>query len=192
MFDSDLSTPRGELLTWAYRLASYDAVALGGQDLMYGRKIGVEKFRALGVPWVCSNMESGREELSVRRYAILNRGGRRIVVVALLGKVVHRDALTRGNPPVVLSDPREALESLLPELRAQADVICLLAHMPSAQAEQIFAKTNGIDVLVLGHDQRLTTPDPPDAVVTLKRGNRYAPEPPGETRSHSELRRNQD
>jgi len=156
VFDSSTSQAYGDLLTWAYRLCSYDAVALGSLDVMYARKVGAERFKAMGIPWVCANMESGADELGVVKYRILERGNKRIAVTAILGtRLVNRDILKNGDPPIVLTNPVAALNTLMAELRPKVDVICVLAHLERSQSEYVLNNVQGIDLIILGHDKGL-------------------------------------
>jgi len=157
IFDSATSHLWGNLLTLAYHTCRYDAVALGSLDVMYARKVGAEEFRAMDLPWVCGNMETGREELGVVKYRILRRGKYKVGVTAFLEPyLVNQDVLREVSPPINLSNPGDVLPGLVEELRKRADVVCVLAHMERPQAEQLFKRTKGIDLFIMGHDKRLT------------------------------------
>jgi hypothetical protein len=58
-----------------------------------------------------------------------------------------------------LQPPAKAAEPLVSELRARkVDWIVVLFHGPLAEAERLARKVRGIDLVVIGHEQRLVEP----------------------------------
>ncbi len=55
-------------------------------------------------------------------------------------------------------DYQTVLEKLVPELRCQADVVFVLAHIGPSQARELANVVPGIDVLIAGHDGVLLDP----------------------------------
>ncbi len=53
----------------------------------------------------------------------------------------------------VWRDPATALKEVLPDLRARADVVVVLAYLPLDQAKALAAELTDVDVMIVGHTQ---------------------------------------
>ena len=143
---------RAALVLRAYRRMGVDAITLGERDLA----LGPEMLRALSketrVPVVAANIlgSDGRPVFPPDR--IVRAGAETVGVFGVL-------ELAAGQPPapggVTITDPVAAAKTAVASLRAQgARVVVGLFHVAGglARARQIAGATQGVDVIVLGHD----------------------------------------
>jgi hypothetical protein len=150
----------------------YDAVGIGEMDLNFGLGALSKDARAYKLPVVCANLIARVDSVKVRgegkEYAaadrlgtafapwrIVEKEGIRIGFIGVLSpaaklpraSVSSIDALTYS-----LEDPVAAVKGVLPEVRAQCDVVVVLAHMDQIEAQHFAEAVPGIDLMVLGHD----------------------------------------
>jgi len=126
----------------------YDAVTLGGAEA----KLGADVLRSIAadpdLPWVSANLhDDARGGRLVAPFRVIERDGIRVGVTGVTAQ--KRDALEEIGIRVV--DPLPALQEILPELRAQSDVLVLLCDAGITEAKRISAGVQEhIDVVVVG------------------------------------------
>ncbi len=126
----------------------YEAIVLGTDDL----RLSTNELVAASVPiagestpFVCANAAVLDWEL-MPASKVIERGGVKIGVTAVVG-AEWKDDVERDE--VVLKDPVEGLEAVLPELAAaQCDVLVLLAHASVKEAKQLARRFPQFDVVV--------------------------------------------
>lgn len=153
----------------------YDAVAFGNHDFDFrpsgaAGMLRAARAKAAALPRLLisnlrfSESDSGDDALErafrdypVRGYTVVERGGLRIGIFALLGKDAAEDA--RFARPVTFSDPVEAARKTVKILRERekVDLIVCLSHGGTnpdsrhSEDEKLAAVAPGIDVIVSGH-----------------------------------------
>ncbi|MCS7208994.1 MAG: bifunctional metallophosphatase/5'-nucleotidase [Fimbriimonadales bacterium] len=149
---------RGEADVACMNACEYDFATLGNHEFSNTldevlRLVRMGKFQT-----VCANLRyRDTNEPLVPPYVITQVGELR---VALFGLVMTDTQNYRGaRERVAVLNPFEVALQLVPQLRAQADVVILISHLGISDEERLAREVPGIDVIVGGHSHtRLTTP----------------------------------
>jgi 2',3'-cyclic-nucleotide 2'-phosphodiesterase/3'-nucleotidase len=144
----------------AYAELGYDAVAVGDQELETGAQ-AVASWRGR-FPLLANNLTLCLEDRCVffdPQPLVMTRGGETVGLLALLDPRVlalYPEELRRS---LKLEEPGQAAAALVSALRARAvDWVVVLYHGPLEEAELLAARVPGIDLVVVGHEQRLVLP----------------------------------
>lgn len=128
-----------------------DAMGVAPRDLQFGLAFLRSEVRRAGLAVVCANLTdrtTGRLAFPASR--IVERGGRRIGVFALIG---DRFDLGPARDSLRVEDPEGAAERTIAALRAQgAEVVVLLAQMGRVGGEDLASAVPGVDAVVLGNE----------------------------------------
>lgn len=151
-----------ELLSQAilasYADLGYDAVAVGDQELADGIPRLLE-YRET-VPLVCHNLavcfDEDRCVFVTLEPVLITRGGLRIGILALIDPEVFALDPEELAGSLQITCPPQAAAGLVRELREQgAELTVLLYHGPDEKARSLALAVEGLDVVVVGHEQRL-------------------------------------
>ncbi len=108
---------------------NYDAIALGASDLrLPAGEVAAVAAAVEGQknPFTSANVGLfGMDSDLTAPYKIIEAGGKKIGVVAVLGNSERKDL---KNDEVSTVDPEEALKKILPKLKVKTDVLILLSH----------------------------------------------------------------
>ncbi len=131
-------------------MIGYDALGLGERELAFG----YARFQAIAakskVPILAANLidkKSGKP--AFKQSVVLKKGGLKVGVFALVGPKITLPGKTADS--LVIEDPIESAQTMVAQLRKQADVVVLLAHLGRTEGEDLAAQVPGIDVVVLAH-----------------------------------------
>ena len=131
-------------------LIGYDAIGIGERELGFG----IERLKTLSakakLPIVASNLvtrEGGKPVFLASR--IVKKGNVKVGIFSLLSPKIELTAETLSQ--VKVEDPLATATMMVAELRKQADVIVLMAHLGRVEGEDLAAQVPGIDVVVLAH-----------------------------------------
>lgn len=154
--DPDLS----EAVLASYRELGYDAVAVGDQELSDGVEALASYCKRF--PLVSHNLSLCFEDRCLYvslEPLLLRKSGARVGLVALLDPEVFRLYPQELKNRIKLGSPGRCAEVSAKSLKEQ-DVrwIVLLYHGPMREAEKIARRVPGIDLIVVGHEQRLVAP----------------------------------
>jgi hypothetical protein len=142
---------KAEAVLDVYRLAAYDLIALGDQDLL-GGEITPERLLGL-LPFACANVTPlTNDRPPFPATLILERGGVKVGLVA----VIHPDCFATGPDLAALgyavSDWREPLRAAVAELKAAGcDIVIVLSHLGVPGEVEIAQNFDGVDLVVGGH-----------------------------------------
>jgi len=140
-----------ELVAKSMHRMGYDAINLGELDLL----LGEHALRTLASPasprLVSTNLEGpvGRWQ----PYLLKEVAGVKIAVLGIVSP-----ALAAKVPFVKARPPEEVLRSIVPRVRAQADLCVLLSHMTRQETLELLSRVPGIDVAIVGHGFRKFEP----------------------------------
>jgi len=134
---------QGKIVIEAMNLMGYDAMALGERDLQLGPKTLRQRMADAAFPFLSANVEL-KGKLFAEPYVIKEIDGHRIAIIGLTG--VIPDAAHGFQ----VRDPLETAQRLVAELRPQADIIILLAHVGQEMEQRLKEEVEGIDVIVGG------------------------------------------
>jgi hypothetical protein len=163
---SDEARLKAEVAYRAMAAMGFQAIALGEGDFLHGLPFVRAQIKAYPDLFVCANLRDSATGLPLcrpyvtRTYA--SRGGGsaplRVAVTAFLGpgllsQVPLASAKGRG---VRALDPISVARTLIPKLRAQADVVIALCHDDADEVSRLLKAVPGIDLAVLGHSTEYT------------------------------------
>ncbi len=142
---------QGYLDIEAMNRLGYDAMCLGVHDFDYGVGVLKQRMGEAKFPVLSANIISRDTGTSFAQpYVIIERDGARLAIFGLTtGEIADRVA-GRNFEGLSVQDPIEAARSLVPELRAKADVVIALTHMGVNEDIRLASKVQGIDVIVGG------------------------------------------
>jgi len=143
-------------------LLGYDAMAVGNHEFDKSPAVLTMQRKLAAFPMLSANIYRGGERIFAP-YKLFNLGGVRVAVMGL----TTEDTLKLGNPDnmraLEFRSPIQEAAKLVPELRAQADVVIAATHMghyangqhgiqAPGDVEMARAVT-GLDLVVGGHTQ---------------------------------------
>lgn len=143
-------------------LLGYDAMAVGNHE--FDKPLAVlEKQRAWSrFPLLSANVYRGSQRL-FEPYRIFERGGWRIAVIGLTTDDTAKMVLPENVQGITFRKPAEELATLLPQVRAKADMVIAATHMghyPDGKAGvnapgdvELARAVKGLDLIVGGHSQ---------------------------------------
>ena len=156
----------------SYAELGYDAVALGDQEFSNGAQ-AVASWRGR-FPLSANNLTLCLEDRCVffsPEPLIKNRGGETVGVLALLDPRVFALYPEELRRSLKLEEPAQAAAPLVSALRARpVDWVVVLYHGPLEEAERLAARVPGIDLVVVGHEQRLVLPRLVDGTLLVSPG----------------------
>jgi hypothetical protein len=155
----------------------YDAVTPGDLELLYG----IDAIKGLysrqpGIQVVSANIQDRSGNLVWPAYTVIEKGGFRYGVTGVTGAAFYTFNVKRGIQKAdefTLTDTKEALAKVVPELREQSDLVVVLLHEGPGDARRLAEEVEGIDVVVVGHNPGyMFNPDRVGNTLLLRGGNR--------------------
>ena len=131
----------------------YAAVNVAPVDMNFGIEALRQKAKETQVDLISSNLKrKANDEYVFNPYVIRNVKGIR---VAFLGVMQDGEPISPANnegEDVVVQDPQEAVQALVPEVRTKADVVVVFSHLSQRRTQQMADEVDGIDVALSGGD----------------------------------------
>lgn len=109
------------------------------------------------IPYVTSNLkvvEDGVSRPLAYPYLIREVGGVKVGLLGVIGSSEFTKARLPEGLQLVFEDPLDAVHSLLPKVREEAEVVVLMAHMDGRTTEQLADDLEGVDVVLAGNRAR--------------------------------------
>ncbi len=130
----------------------YDAATLGNHEFDYGWPLIPKYLRAARFPIVSANVVDPQGRLLTgRAYVIRNVKGIRVAVIgAIMGSLLSYATPERMGPWRALP-PIDAVRKYAAELRPQADLIVVLAHLELAEQPELLRSVPDLGVIIAGH-----------------------------------------
>ena len=133
----------------ALRVIGYEAINLGHNDLRLPAPLLLSVVAPVGQKqseFVSANVAlfdfSADQWMS--RYRIVEAGGKRVGITSVLGESYQQEI---QNSDLAFMDPEEALAKIVPQLKAQADILVLLADAADEEAFALVKKFPEFNVL---------------------------------------------
>jgi len=136
----------------------YEVFGVGQWDLNYGLEYLRQTEAKYGFTFVNANLKrDGEDTLLFPPYAMREIAGLKVALISVLSPRYKIVTMTSEPDNFVVESPRDALDKQLPELKAKADLVILLAQMPSAEIRQMLldmGADSGIDICIEGTDPK--------------------------------------
>jgi 2',3'-cyclic-nucleotide 2'-phosphodiesterase (5'-nucleotidase family) len=150
---------QGQTSVAAMNMLGYDAMVLGPQDLALGpavlrQRIAEARFAILSANAVVS----ATGELMVTPFVIRELSGNKVALVGISGG---------GTNELVVRNPLQTAQSVVAQVKSQADVIILISHAGASVDRQIADAVPGIALIVSGGPRALPAPWRSDKTGTL-------------------------
>ncbi len=166
----EFNEPKSHFIAKMMGYLGYDAIAVGEMDLNYGLEKLVGDVDEYDLNVTCANIvakEGGavsrrttplQEELGTAfpPYIVVERNGVRFGFVGILSPETKSRAVgTSGEVEAmtyIIKEPWQAVAAVLPEARAECDLVILLAHMDQFDLEMRLPDFPDIDLVIRGHN----------------------------------------
>lgn len=138
----------------ALGMIGYDAVCLGEKDLAFGPEFLNALSAKYGVPFVCANaVDAKTGKPMFPPYRVVDRNGVKVAFIGVASPERHIVAQVEADLStwgIRIEDPGEHLAKYVEQMRAESDLIVMLAHTGIETAE-FLAENAPVDVIVVGH-----------------------------------------
>lgn len=136
----------------------YVAMGLGNHDLDYGRQSLLERRQAAFFPILCANVYRAEDNTPLLDpYTVINEGGVRIALTSFAGPDWPHIVPADVQAGLRFADPIETARQLIPQLKAQADLVVVLGHQYLKDDYALARTVPGIDIIIGAHEHaRLT------------------------------------
>ena len=135
-------------------LLGLDMATVGNHEFDYGWK-GVEEFeKTAHYPLVSDNVVNAQGQLLTHRgYVIRKVDGVRIAMIGvMLGDLVGNLATEEAVGPWKVEPVVDAVRKTVAEIRGKADLIVVVGHIHSSEADQIVHQIPEVSIVVIGHE----------------------------------------
>jgi 2',3'-cyclic-nucleotide 2'-phosphodiesterase (5'-nucleotidase family) len=136
----------------AVNLMGYTSMNVGTDEFSLGVNFLKEKSADLNFPLVASNLSyaEGASRFT-KKYVITQAGGLKVAVLGVMSPGILDKMPRSGTFGVVeVIPPGEALESLLPGIRKEADIVILLSQLGLTETKRLVEALEGIDLAIYG------------------------------------------
>jgi 2',3'-cyclic-nucleotide 2'-phosphodiesterase (5'-nucleotidase family) len=133
----------------------YDVVTPGPNEMIEG----LEKLQGLygkapQIQVVSANVTDKSGKQIWPDYTVIDRGGVKFGITGVTDPAFYAFNQSRGlqkHDDFEFKDMRETLDRVVPELRPKCDLLVVLLHTASKDAEKVLQGLDGVDVAVVGH-----------------------------------------
>lgn len=155
---SEAERRQTEFLCEETRKLGYEVFGVGSNDLNFGLEFLRNQEKKHGFVFTNANLRmAGQTKELFPPFVVREVGGMKVGYISVISPRYEIVTMTAKPDNFEVLSPREALEKHLPELRKQAQLIVLLAQMPSQDIRQMLMDMGpgtGIDICVEGRDAR--------------------------------------
>ncbi len=165
---------KGGVIVEAMNMMGYDAMTIGGKDLMLGIEALREREEEADFPFLSANLVLyGSDELLFDPYTIVEIGGRKVGILGLTGSEGSMPQDLIGGDVVDLLKPLEVASQYIAEMFTETDIIVVLSHLGLDMDELLAQEIPGIDLIVGGLTRKLLVePWVVDRTVIVQAGYR--------------------
>ena len=148
--DANFPTLRAETSMKALDLMKYDGMNIADGELSLGLKFFEKLREKTRFPLLSANLYKKENPLG-ETYLIKKFVGFKVGVIGLVSPTFFNVEFL-AKEGLKVKDPEATLKEILPKVKAQADIIILLAHMERIEINMLIQKVPGVDVVVIGHE----------------------------------------
>lgn len=148
---------KSEVAMKSLQMIGYAAFVPGESDIRYLQECSADAESFVKIPAALANVvvPGTEEHLFKKPYVTTTlQGGLRAAVIGLLGPEMLDSGMALKTRAEV-KDPAESLASALPEARASADIVIVIAHMEVERARSL-ASAAGVDLIICTHSKAHT------------------------------------
>jgi 2',3'-cyclic-nucleotide 2'-phosphodiesterase (5'-nucleotidase family) len=137
-------------------LLGIDVATLGNHEFDYGWKSIATFLKTARYPVVTDNIVNASGQLLTGKgYVIKQLGGIRIAIVGvMLGDLVGNLSTEEQVGPWKVEPVVDAVRKTVDRIRGKADLIVVVGHIHSAEAEQIEHQVPEVSIVVIGHEHK--------------------------------------
>ncbi|MBS3984437.1 MAG: 5'-nucleotidase C-terminal domain-containing protein [Selenomonadales bacterium] len=145
---ANLST--GQAIVDIMNVMQYDAMVPGNHDFNFGQERLLELAGMARFPLLAANIEGS----TLPSHVVRTVGGRRIAIIGIATPETAYKTHPRNVVGLTFRNPAESISRLVSSLRAQADLIVVLAHLGQDgdyTSRALARDVQGIDLIIDGH-----------------------------------------
>jgi 2',3'-cyclic-nucleotide 2'-phosphodiesterase (5'-nucleotidase family) len=131
----------------------YSVVNVAPSDLTYGVDVLRQTALKNKFELVSANLKrKSNGEPVFKPYVVRNLKGIRVGFMGIMSEGESLGPPTSDGEDLTVTEPKEAVMAVLPELRTKADVVVLFSHVSQRKTQQLVDEVKGIDIAVSGGD----------------------------------------
>lgn len=136
----------------AANIMGYTAMNVGTGEFSLGMDFLREKSADLNFPLVASNLSYAKGASPfTKKYVMAQAGGLKVAVLGVMSPGILDKMLRSGTYGIVeVIPPYEALETLLPWIGKEADIVILLSQLGLTETKRLVDSLEGIDLAIYG------------------------------------------
>jgi 5'-nucleotidase / UDP-sugar diphosphatase len=149
------NTNKGEAVTRAMSLMRYDALAVGNHDFDWGQDVLAQRAGEAAFPFLAANVietRTGRSPPYLKPFVVRDLGLTRVGIIGLTNPASGSIVKATSIAGLRFLPAADSLRPVIAEVRKQASIIVVAAHIGTADATQLAREVPGIDVIIAGHD----------------------------------------
>lgn len=140
--DETINKQRTEVSLKALKIMGYNALAIGDEELNFGKDFLEKQIENTKLPFISSNVKIR----GAQNYLVKTVAGVKIGILAVTPNEKELSQIT-------IAEPFASVKSSIEKLRNQekVDIIILLSHLGEQNDTQLLQQIQGIDFLITGH-----------------------------------------
>lgn len=148
--NTGLDTQRTLVQLKAMALMRYDAVAIGDDELNFGKEFLEARIDEGGFPFLSANIKGLRAKPGRQAPFIIKEvGGVKFGIVGVTTPVA-----AKKDSGLEVVSPKEAVGAAVEELKKQgAQIMVVLSHLGESEDQKLLQEVAGIDILVIGNSR---------------------------------------
>jgi 5'-nucleotidase / UDP-sugar diphosphatase len=133
-----------------------DAAVMGNHELDYGQEIFRRLIAEAAFPFLSANVASNPIPLPVLPSILIDRpGAPKVAILGLTTPELTTATHPRNLEGISVEEPIAVARRLVPDLRAQADLVVVLSHLGIADDRRLAQSVPEIDLIIGGHNHNL-------------------------------------
>ncbi len=157
---------KDSLMAVAYSQLPYDAILFGDQEMTLPPDRRATLRSMMDIPVVGTNIES----ISTKVH-IIEKNGFKIAILGIMDPYAIKYYPEAIRDQIELTDPAQAIQNELDQLKGEVDVVILLTHQGADLDYAMAESIGGIDVIIGGHSQsNLESPETVNGTLIAQAG----------------------
>jgi 2',3'-cyclic-nucleotide 2'-phosphodiesterase (5'-nucleotidase family) len=146
---------KGEAVTNAMNLMRYDALAVGNHEFDWGQDVLAQRAKDATFPFLAANVietSTGASPPYLTPFTVKDLGIARVGIIGLTNPGSATIVKATSVAGLQFQAAADSVRPLIAEVRKQADIVVVAAHIGLIDAVQLARDVPGIDVIVASHD----------------------------------------